>query len=76
VLPGACTSKLFGFVPYDIVIGLIPQHRLGGALTEGLVEPVYAGAATPGANGVVVPGREHVSFNFYSSRRCSTRSGR
>jgi hypothetical protein len=70
VLPGAYTSKVFGFMPYDIVIGLIPPHRLGGALTEGLVEPVYAGAATPGANGcVVVPGRELVSFNFYVEQK-------
>lgn len=28
---------------YDIVIGLGPPHRLGGALTSGLLDLVYAG---------------------------------
>lgn len=66
VVPFAYTPKLFQFMPYDIVIGLIPPHRLGGGLTRDLLEPVYAGAALEGANAcVIVPGRRQVSFNFY-----------
>ncbi len=66
LLPFAYTPKLFQFMPYDIVIGLIPPHRLAGGLTRDLLEPVYAGAALEGANAcVVVPGRRQVSFNFY-----------
>ena len=34
------------------MLGLIPPHRLGGRLTAGLIEPVYAGAALEGANAV------------------------
>lgn len=57
-------------MPYDVVIGLIPPHRLGGGLTRGLMEPVYCGATTPGANAcVIVPGRDLVSFNFYLQLR-------
>ena len=33
VVPFAYTPKLFQFMPYDIVLGLIPPHRLGGGLT-------------------------------------------
>jgi hypothetical protein len=66
IVPFAYTPKLFQFMPYDIVIGLIPPHRLGGGLTRDLMEPVYAGAALEGANAcVVVPNRRQVSFNFY-----------
>lgn len=66
IVPFAYTPKLFQFMPYDIVIGLIPPHRLGGGLTRDLLEPVYAGAALEGANAcVIVPGRRQVSFNFY-----------
>jgi hypothetical protein len=53
-------------MPYDLVLGLIPPHRLGGQLTAGLMEPVYAGAALEGANAcVIVPNRRLVTFNFY-----------
>ena len=70
VVPFAYTSRLFQFMPYDIVIGLIPPHRLGGGLTRDLMEPVYAGAALEGANAcVVVPGRRQVTFNFYVQER-------
>jgi hypothetical protein len=66
VVPFAYTPKLFQFMPYDVVIGLIPPHRLGGGLTRDLVEPVYAGAALEGANAcVIVPNRRQVTFNFY-----------
>lgn len=66
IVPFAYTAKLFQFMPYDIVIGLIPPHRLGGGLTRDLMEPVYAGAALEGANAcVIVPNRRQVTFNFY-----------
>jgi hypothetical protein len=69
-LPFAYTPKLFQFMPYDVVIGLIPPHRLGGGLTRDLLEPVYAGAALEGANAcVIVPGRRQVTFNFYAEER-------
>lgn len=65
-LPGLYGPKVFAFMPYDFVFGLIPPHRLAGPLAAGLMEPVYAGAVQPGINGcVVVPGREFVTFNFY-----------
>lgn len=58
--------QVFNFMPYDAVLGLIPPHRLDGALTNHLIEPVYAGAALEGANAcVIVPGRQKISFNFY-----------
>lgn len=70
LIPFAYSPKLFQFMPFDIVIGLIPPHRLYGALTEGLVEPVYCGAETQGANAcVIVPGRRMVSFNFFLQQR-------
>jgi hypothetical protein len=60
-LPWAYAPRVFGFMPYDIVIGLGPPHQPGGALTSGLLEPVYAGAATPGADAcIIVPGRRLV----------------
>jgi hypothetical protein len=72
----AYTPKLFQFMPYDIVIGLIPPHRLGGGLTRDLLEPVYAGAALEGANAcVVVPNRRQVSFNFYIQEKLLPRLG-
>jgi len=70
LIPFAYTPKLFTFMPYDIVLGLIPPHRLGGDLTENLLEPVYAGAALEGANAcVIVPGRTQVSFNFHIEQK-------
>ena len=66
LVPFAYTPKLFQFMPYDIVIGLIPPHWVGSGLTRDLLEPVYAGAALEGANAcVIVPNRRQVSFNFY-----------
>ena len=77
VLPFAYTPRLFQFMPYDIVIGLIPPHRLGGALTGDLLEPVYAGATLEGANAcVIVPGRKLVSLNFYIQHKLLAQIGR
>jgi hypothetical protein len=70
MLPFAYSPKLFQFMPYDVVIGLIPPHRLAGGLTAGLMEPVYAGAALEGANAcVIVPNRRVVTFNFYIQQK-------
>jgi hypothetical protein len=70
LLPAAYSPKLFHFMPYDAVLGLIPPHRLGGGLTAGLLEPVYAGAALEGANAcVIVPGRTQLTFNFYIQQK-------
>lgn len=68
--PFLYSPRVFAFMPYDLVFALIPPHRLGGGLTQGLLEPVYAGATMPGINGcVVVPGRDWVTFNFYLEER-------
>jgi hypothetical protein len=70
LIPFAYSSRLFTFMPYDIVIGLIPPHRLGGGLTSVLEEPVFAGAALEGANAcVIVPGRRLVTFNYYVQQK-------
>lgn len=77
ILPAAYTPKLFQFMPYDVVLGLIPPHRLGGPLTAGLTEPVYAGAALDGANAcVIVPNRRQVTFNFYIQEKLLPRVAR
>lgn len=66
-VPGFYNSNVFGFMPYDAVLGLLPPHRLDGPLTSHLMEPVYAGAALDGSNAcVIVPGRSKISFNFYA----------
>lgn len=50
---------------YDIVLTLVPPHRMYGNLTEGLMEPVYCGSYHPGSNlCTFVPAREYVTFNF------------
>jgi hypothetical protein len=68
LIPGAYSDRLFAYMPFDIILGLIPPHRLGGAL-EGFEEPIFAGAALSGANGcVIVPGRNRLTFNFYVQR--------
>jgi len=70
IVPFAYTPRLFRFMPFDIILGLIPPHRLTGELTEGLIEPVYAGAETPGGNAcVIVPNRHAITFNFYLQHR-------
>lgn len=50
---------------YDIVLTLVPPHRMYGNLTAGLMEPVYCGSYHPGTNlCTFVPARKHVTFNF------------
>lgn len=77
LIPLAYTSRVFRLLPYDVVLGLIPPHRLGGGLTADLIEPVYAGAALDGANAcVIVPNRRFVTFNFYVQRALLPRISR
>lgn len=50
---------------YDIVLTLVPPHRMYGKLTESMMEPVYCGSYHAGSNlCTFVPAREHVTFNF------------
>jgi hypothetical protein len=77
LMPFAYTQNVFRLLPYDVVLGLIPPHRLAGGLTEALVEPIYAGAALDGANAcVIVPNRRFVTFNFYLQRHLLPRISR
>jgi len=74
LLPGLYSEKIFSFIPFDMVVGLIPPHRLGGALTERLLEPVYCGTTTPGlVSCVIVPNRRTFTFGLYIN---AGRSGR
>jgi len=77
LIPFAYTPRVFRLLPFDIVLGLIPPHRLAGRLTEALREPIYAGAALEGANAcVIVPNRAFVTFNFYLQRHLLPRISR
>lgn len=77
LIPFAYRPQLFQFMPYDVVLGLIPPHRLAGGLTRDLMEPVYAGAALEGSNAcVIVPSRELITFNFYIQQRLLGRISR
>lgn len=50
---------------YDVVLTLVPPHRMYGNLTAGMMEPVYCGSYHPGSNlCTFVPGRDYVTFNF------------
>lgn len=70
LIPFAYGPRLFQFTPFDMILAVVPPHRLGGALTGDLLEPVYAGAALEGVNAcVIVPGRLYVTFNFYIQRK-------
>ncbi|HVY50275.1 MAG TPA: hypothetical protein VHA07_01810 [Devosia sp.] len=76
LIPFAYSPRLFQFMPYDVVLGLIPPHRLAGPLTQELMEPVYAGALLEGANAcVIVPNRRLVTFNFYVQETLAGRVG-
>ncbi|HUV31965.1 MAG TPA: hypothetical protein VMW31_00210, partial [Devosiaceae bacterium] len=65
-LPFAYPDKVFNFIPFDVVIGLIPPHVIGGSLTEGLMEPVWCGTTTPGLTScVIVPNRSCFALGFF-----------
>jgi hypothetical protein len=77
LIPFAYRPRVFQFMPYDMVLALVPPHRLGGRLTAHLREPVYAGAALEGANAcVIVPNRQVVTFNFYIQDKLAPRLAR
>lgn len=66
LLPFAYSSRVFSLIPYDVVIGLIPPHHLGGGLTAGLMEPVWCGTTTPGLTScVIVPNREYIALGMF-----------
>ena len=66
IAPFLYSPKFFAFWPYDVVFSLLTPHQMAGALTKGLLEPIYCGTTIPGVNGcIVVPGREWVTFNFF-----------
>lgn len=65
LMPFLYSPKFFAFWSYDVVFSLLTPHQLVGPLTQGMIEPIYCGAAIPGVNACfVVPGRDWVSFNF------------
>ena len=65
-MPWLYSPRLFRYWPYDVVFSLLTPHELTGSLTDGMMEPIYCGANTPGTNGCdVVPGRTVVTFNFH-----------
>lgn len=50
---------------YDMVLTLVPPHRMRGDLTSGMMEPIYCGSYHPGSNlCTFVPGVKTVTFNF------------
>jgi hypothetical protein len=64
-MPFLYSPKFFAFWSYDVVFSLLTPHQLIGPLTQGMIEPIYCGAAIPGVNACfVVPGRDWVTFNF------------
>ncbi len=66
IFPFLYTAQLFRFTAgYNMTLSLVPPQRLAGALTRGMVEPVYNGTFHPGINSCVfTPGREYVTFSF------------
>lgn len=66
LLPFAYSPKVFNLIPFDVVIGLIPPHYLGGSLTRDLIEPVWCGTTTPGLTScVIVPNRHLLTLGLY-----------
>lgn len=54
----------------DVVLTLVPPHRMYGNMTKSLMEPVYVGSFHPSANlCTFVPAREYVTFNFAMEER-------
>lgn len=77
LVPFAYGPRLFRFTPFDIVLALLPPHRLAGPLARDLTEPIYAGAALQGVNAcVIVPARLFVTFNFHVEERLRARVAR
>ncbi|MEX1181134.1 MAG: hypothetical protein WEB63_10055 [Cucumibacter sp.] len=66
VMPFLYTPRFFRFPGvYDIVLTMIPPHRIVGAFMEGVMEPIYAGSFHEGISLVTfVPSRKHVTINY------------
>jgi hypothetical protein len=71
VLPFLYGDKFFHYNgTNDVVLTLVPPHRMYGNMTRNLVEPVYVGSFHPSANlCTFVPGRKYVTFNFAMETR-------
>ena len=67
VLPFLYGDKFFRFSSgkTDVVLTLVPPHRMYGNMTRNLVEPVYVGSFHPTANlCTFVPNRQYITLNF------------
>lgn len=66
VLPFLFSDRLFRYNrSTDVVLTLVPPHRMYGNLTKSLMEPVYVGSFHPSANlCTFVPNREFITLNF------------
>ena len=66
VLPFLFGDRLFRYnQSTDVVLTLVPPHRMYGNLTKSLMEPVYVGSFHPSANlCTFVPNREFITLNF------------
>ena len=54
----------------DVVLTLVPPHRVYGDMTNGLMEPIYIGSYHPSTNlCTFCPGRDFVTFNFAMEQR-------
>ena len=71
VMPFLYRDQFFRFNgSTDVVLTLVPPHRMYGNMTKSLVEPVYVGSFHPSANlCTFVPAREYVTFNFAMEQR-------
>lgn len=66
ILPFAYSPRFFRYAgPYDLVLTLVPPHRLYGNLTAMMKEPIYCGSYHSGTSlCTFVPARRSVTFNF------------
>lgn len=62
---------------YHVVLTLVPPHRTYGALTEGVLEPIFCGAWHPAANIITFcPGRRYLAISFSMEQRHIDNVGR
>jgi hypothetical protein len=71
LLPGMPSERFYRFNgTIDVVLTLVPPHRIYGPMTYDMMEPIYCGAWHPGSNlCTFCPGREYVTFNFSMETR-------
>ena len=71
LLPFLYGDKFFRFSrTTDVVLTLVPPHRMYGNMTRDLVEPVYVGSFHPSANlCTFVPNRQFITLNFAMEQR-------